>query len=238
MKTRTITVHFVEAMVVVASYFAVVFFQRHGPLETLYREDGIVENAAVAGYLICAMTFGSLFWSIHKSDTLASSSSGEHSIVYLLFAALFLFAAGEEISWGQRLIGWETPASLRQVNNQLETNLHNMAILDGKLDVAFHLFCVGYLFALPMFEWIFPGIVPMWIKRRLPIPPLWFGYLTVLNIAVGGFVFNSNQYAEYVSHAAGELRETIQAFIFASFARTERKNVNFAMATVRRQGHA
>jgi hypothetical protein len=37
-----------------------------------------------------------------------------------------LFLIGEEVSWGQRIFGWETPESVAAVNKQEETNLHNI----------------------------------------------------------------------------------------------------------------
>ena len=40
---------------------------------------------------------------------------------------LFLFGAGEEISWGQRILGFQTPEPLSQVNRQEEFNLHNLS---------------------------------------------------------------------------------------------------------------
>lgn len=36
-----------------------------------------------------------------------------------------IYFAGEEISWGQHLFGWETPDSFVAINDQQETNLHN-----------------------------------------------------------------------------------------------------------------
>jgi len=36
-----------------------------------------------------------------------------------------LYLAGEEASWGQHYFGWDTPASLAEINKQKETNLHN-----------------------------------------------------------------------------------------------------------------
>ena len=42
------------------------------------------------------------------------------------FAVLAFFTAGEEISWGQRIFDWGTPASLSAVNHQDETTLHNI----------------------------------------------------------------------------------------------------------------
>ena len=40
---------------------------------------------------------------------------------------LMCFAiAGEEASWGQHLVGWSTPEGWSEVNDQQETNLHNI----------------------------------------------------------------------------------------------------------------
>lgn len=36
-----------------------------------------------------------------------------------------VYITGEELSWGQQLLGWATPESLMAVNDQGETNLHN-----------------------------------------------------------------------------------------------------------------
>lgn len=38
-----------------------------------------------------------------------------------------IYFAGEELSWGQHLFGWGTPAYLEAVNDQEETNLHNIS---------------------------------------------------------------------------------------------------------------
>jgi hypothetical protein len=48
-------------------------------------------------------------------------------LVYLGMAGLFFFGAGEEISWGQRILGFETPETLSEVNRQEEFNLHNLS---------------------------------------------------------------------------------------------------------------
>jgi hypothetical protein len=51
---------------------------------------------------------------------------------YGAFAILLFVVAMEEISWGQRLIGFETPAALRAINGQGETTLHNIGMLQGR----------------------------------------------------------------------------------------------------------
>ncbi len=43
----------------------------------------------------------------------------------VLFGCLYM--AGEELSWGQHLAGWDTPAYLGRINDQQETNLHNVS---------------------------------------------------------------------------------------------------------------
>jgi hypothetical protein len=45
---------------------------------------------------------------------------------YVGFALAALFVAFEEISWGQHLFRWESPAWFAERNAQRETNLHNL----------------------------------------------------------------------------------------------------------------
>ena len=45
---------------------------------------------------------------------------------YILSTLAFVFAAGEEISWGQRIFGLVTPDFLRAINSQRELNIHNI----------------------------------------------------------------------------------------------------------------
>jgi hypothetical protein len=55
-------------------------------------------------------------------------SRGKH-LLALLYGGLCLglfFMIGEELSWGQRIFDWETPASLAENNKQEESNLHNI----------------------------------------------------------------------------------------------------------------
>lgn len=45
----------------------------------------------------------------------------------LLVTLACIYFAGEEISWGQQLISWESPEWVKEVNDQHETNLHNIS---------------------------------------------------------------------------------------------------------------
>ena len=48
-------------------------------------------------------------------------------IWFLLVALGCFYIGGEEISWGQQLVHWKTPAAIDVLNRQHETNLHNMS---------------------------------------------------------------------------------------------------------------
>jgi hypothetical protein len=52
----------------------------------------------------------------------------------LVLSAICFIAAGEEISWGQRLFAIETPEIIANLNLQNELNLHNLKWLDVRLD--------------------------------------------------------------------------------------------------------
>jgi hypothetical protein len=52
---------------------------------------------------------------------------------FVCFSALiFLYIAGEEMSWGQHFFQWNTPEYWKALNRQEETNLHNIIPLFGK----------------------------------------------------------------------------------------------------------
>ena len=60
---------------------------------------------------------------------------GQHGAAALtaVYALIFFMAAGEEVSWGQRIIGWESGEFFLQHNKQEETNLHNLMVGDVHL---------------------------------------------------------------------------------------------------------
>jgi hypothetical protein len=47
-------------------------------------------------------------------------------VLYLAIAIGVFFVAGEEISWGQRILGLHTPEDLAAVNSQREISVHNI----------------------------------------------------------------------------------------------------------------
>lgn len=82
-----------------------------------YKEDGILENVTVL--MAFAAGFILLYVAIQYKFTIRGL------FAFALAASVLLFAL-EEISWGQRIFGWETTALMLEVNIQQENNLHNL----------------------------------------------------------------------------------------------------------------
>lgn len=67
-----------------------------------------------------------------------------------LVALFLLFVAGEEMSWGQRLLGITPPAYFLEHNAQQEMNVHNFANALGGPKWPFTIVLIGYAVVLPL----------------------------------------------------------------------------------------
>ncbi len=81
-------------------------------------EDKIAEYLQVAFWLM------SFFFTLYVVKNYRVNSVIR--VLYVLLAIGIFFLIGEEISWGQRIIGWATPESYAEINKQAETNIHNV----------------------------------------------------------------------------------------------------------------
>ena len=86
--------------------------------QALTREDYWVENLTAVWFLLAGLL---LF------VTTLVERSFFRRCVYILGAMAMVFAAGEEISWGQRIFGFATPDFLMHLNEQKEFTVHNIA---------------------------------------------------------------------------------------------------------------
>lgn len=109
-------------------------------------EDGPIEWATAAA-LLAGM--GISAWTAFRPP---AGAGALHRVTWLGLALFCLFAAGEEISWGQRLLHVASPDFFLQHNAQRETNLHNLVVGGVKVNklvfsqlmtVAAGLFLVG-----------------------------------------------------------------------------------------------
>lgn len=94
----------------------------------LIKEERPLEGAGELGLLLCSILC-LLLW--RRERRVGGPKWRMLSLLGLAF--LFFVAFGEEISWGQRIFGWGTPDSLKSLNDQGETNLHNLSTADTNL---------------------------------------------------------------------------------------------------------
>lgn len=113
---------------------------RYPELHALWmQEDGWVEWGTFFAFSLAASANAVLFWKLLRARErgLRTLSFWVPVVVSLGVALFCLFSAGEEISWGQRLFGFQPPEILLENNFQQEANLHN--ILKGRAIGGFEL---------------------------------------------------------------------------------------------------
>ncbi len=204
------------------------------PIDTLVdltREDGIIENTGAILYGLAVVFFGISFARSKGKGNQIGTYKTHRNFFFFFLALLFFVAMGEEISWGQRIFGLETPEALKSVNLQGELNLHNITIVNGQnpdgtiktgLDALltshriFDMLVISLLFLLPLLAMFSP-----WARQKLeslgfPLSPLGLGFLTA------GVIFGSKIFREILGHpsqewnsAASEITEANFAFVVA-----------------------
>ncbi len=95
------------------------------------------------------------------------------AIIFLILASGLFIVAGEEISWGQRILHFKTPEKYKELNTQGETTIHNYGPVFGVVYRAYMLIgfigMIGWIFK-PLFKkitnqsWqtIFTQLIPDW----------------------------------------------------------------------------
>lgn len=165
-------------IVLSVGYF--LFYTSVPQFEKFVQEDGIAEWLTVAGLLsgsvVCFSRILKLF----------SKKSKWFLFVTLCIGLFLFFAAGEEVSWGQRIFGIQTPEYFEKHNSQQEMNLHNLVVDGVKLNKLI------FSFILVTALCIFLAIVPLLYQKNntirklinasgIPVPQLYqvIGFLLV-----------------------------------------------------------
>ncbi len=142
--------------------------------------------------------------------------------LYLGLALVFLFGAGEEISWGQRILGFETPEPLSQVNRQEEFNLHNLSAWEASdfldPDRLFDIFWFLFAVFIPAVAWVVPTF-RKFASRFIPIVFWGIGLLFLYNYLgakLAKTLFDALYVFEPISlpQAVQEIKESNYALLF------------------------
>jgi hypothetical protein len=171
------------------------------------REDGLVEWLTFAVLLIMsALSF------VMSHDFGRSKPARGAKRVWLFLGVLFLFGAMEEISWGQRVLGIESPEWFTRHNNQGETNLHNLIIYGASVNKLIFGKILGiligmYLLAVPLLYRINEGFRNVINRWGIPVVQ---NYQIILGVIVIILV----QIHLRLAGKAAELRELCIAYLF------------------------
>ena len=104
-------------------------------IKNLFLENGFIENIQSLFLIL------SIFLLINEIKNF-----NNHKLIktFIIFKVLALtYYLGEEISWGQHFFNWNTPEIFNEINNQNETNLHNISNLLDQLPRTFVLLWCG-----------------------------------------------------------------------------------------------
>ena len=93
--------------------------------DLLKLEDGPLEWLQFAEYFISSLFGILIFFKSKKRKSI-------NSFIWLILSAFCFFIAAEEISWGERIIGFSLN-SLTEISIQSETNLHNLPFFHNYL---------------------------------------------------------------------------------------------------------
>ncbi len=170
-------------------------------------EDGPFENVAAIMLGLTAVLFFVLFFNknkFYKTEDKAYFSTKSRRVFFLLLGLLFIVLLGEEISWGQRILGFETPENIEKRNIQNEFNFHNLDVfhlrtekLDSetgdtsrKTGLAFWLTAkklliytfVTYLFLIPLGVRVSEAFRNLTRRFYLPVPMMELGILFILDV--------------------------------------------------------
>ena len=176
---------------VLAVGFAVIYVFSPNMYLVLIEEDGISEDAqAVVYFLTSAIGFATamilrkyqrkhLFW------------------LFIMFAFSTLFIGFEEISWGQRIFGIQTPDFFKVESTQSDLTIHNLKPVEKILHPGFTI--LGFYGGL---AWIFTSKTKNWKAtdlRRFIIPG-WYLSFYFLPVAAWYVYYHYIREREYFIH--------------------------------------
>lgn len=131
--------------------------------------DGAVVQ--IVSELFLAGTIGLAVFSAIRSRTVGAARIGiiPAPLAFVAMALVAFLILGEEMSWGQHLIGWQTPETFAG-NIQNETNFHNFYTY--RFETAYYLSALLLFFVLP-YAW--PKQPGLWLKPfAFFVPPAGF----------------------------------------------------------------
>jgi hypothetical protein len=163
--------------------YSVYFIFSTDTVINLGKEEHFFENLTAISFLMASVILLVLFFRTKN-------------FFILLLAVLFFIGCGEELSWGQRILKFNTPEILKEENVQQEVNIHNLEIFNSRkpdgeykkglprlleINFMFKVFTMLFGIVLPFLVFHFNFIKNITKKIKLPVPPITIGILFLIN---------------------------------------------------------
>jgi len=161
MTVRKLSVLEISVLCLAALIIAVGFllaFSNVPLFEKYVEEDGLIEWLTVLSLLAASGVC------LYRAATLFNRKPAYFIFTSAMLGLLLFVAAGEEISWGQRIFGIETPEYFKENNLQSETNLHNLEINGVKINLV--VFSYLLIAALVVYLGVFPFLYNRSVKMK------------------------------------------------------------------------
>ena len=216
------------------SFVGILFGGSYGALwldastvRSLAREDGFFEYSTAIAFLVACVVALTLFAKSTSGNNLFFFTT-RRNIFYVLLAFLFFVIAGEELSWGQRIVGFDISESIRARNIQEEFNIHNLEFFDRRGAAAsndstllvfltiqrmYSMFWLAYCFLIPIISRVMEPVAALTRSVNLPLAPVWLGVLFPINYLCSFFLLKG------VPGGAGNLsRQVVEIteFVFSA----------------------
>lgn len=192
-------------------------------IDFLAKEDHVAEWMSFFALLGTSLVFLTTFFRM-RNHTPPNPPIAQLSLIVLAF--MFFVAAGEEISWGQRIIGFETPEGLRELNEQGEFNFHNLPFLDQRNKLL-----IDHYDLINIVWFVLVIAIPLTasssqrmyerVSRIVVIAPYSLGILFILNYVLGKiykFILPKTITINYRIANINEIREMLFAVLFLTVA--------------------
>ena len=154
------------------------------------------------------------------------------NIFMILLGLFFFFGAGEEISWGQRIFGFETSESIKEENIQNEFNVHNLPTFNGtkvkgthikkvgwerltEINFLYRVFILSFGILLPLITYHMSVFKKLVKKLKVPVPPVSLGLFFVISWVACKLVLRivTKGYDQLYYNGVNEIWEFLTAFI-------------------------
>ena len=222
-------VYFALLATYVTAAFSPFLFATNEQILPHIREDGFYQLLTALAFLLASVLLV-MAYTIRGNGNNFVKFATQRNIFVLLLALVFFVGAGEELSWGQHMFGFEPPESIAEKNVQGEFNLHNLELLHGRnrdgspktglamyltIGKLFSLFWFGFCVCIPLLDVVSQKARQFLKFVNMPVVPLWLGMVFPLNHILSKLIV---KFTDASGHYVVEVKESGFAMLFLVFA--------------------